>query len=104
MTAAAVNIEPQAAAPRYCPLVLIVAAVAGGIVVDRSYPLPLVAWWLAGFVLVCAWWTIWIKGRLNLASWILLLSAAAVGGAWHHAYWHVYPANEISRMMRERSR
>src|SRR6186997_1106519 len=91
-------------APAYSPLVLLVSAVATGIVLDRCYPLPATAWWLAALALLLAWLDTWLRQHDRRASCLLLLSYFAIGGAWHHAYWHVYPANEIGRMMREQSR
>ncbi|HEY2411931.1 MAG TPA: ComEC/Rec2 family competence protein [Pirellulaceae bacterium] len=91
-------------APRYSPLVLLVAAVAGGIATDRICATPTILWWLIGLVAISGWFSLWICRREELASGVLLISAAAVGATWHHANWHVYPANEISRMMQEQSR
>jgi competence protein ComEC len=104
ISAAANPVEPRVVAPRYCPLVLIVAAMAGGIVMDRCCPFVTPAWWLLGLGLVCIWLTVWALRRDAWASCVLLASTAAVGAAWHHAYSHVYPANEISRVIREQSR
>src|SRR5262245_29898524 len=102
--AAANNIESQAAAPRYCPLVLIVVAAASGIVLDRCWPIPLGILWPLGLIFVVIWLPIWRCGSNQWASAWVLLSVVMVGGAWHHAYWHLYPAAEISRMMPEQSR
>lgn len=94
----------QVRAPAYAPLVLLAAAMATGIVFDRCCPLPATAWWLAALTLIIAWLVTWLGQRDRRASCLLLLCYLAIGGAWHHAYWHVYAANEIGRMMRERSR
>src|SRR5438105_14159553 len=104
MASLAKNVEPQVVAPKYCPLVLIVAAVAGGIVWDRCWPIPITAWWLLAAILIAIWLLVWVRQHDAWASVVLLASAGGVGGAWHHAYWHRYPANEISRMMYEQSR
>jgi competence protein ComEC len=98
------NVEPHPSAPKYCPLVLIVAAVAAGIVIDRCCPISGTAWWLFALALLCAWLPLWLRRHDRGASAVLLLTAAATAGAWHHAYCHVYPVNEVSRMMHEQSR
>lgn len=91
-------------APAYFPLVLLAAAVVTGIGIDRSYPLSTTIWWSAAAVLLVAWFATWQQQLNHRASWLLLLSYCAIGGTWHHCYWHVYPANEIGRMVPERSR
>jgi len=47
---------------------------------------------------------LWILRRERAASWLLLFSALAAGGAWHHGYWRLYAADDISRMVNEDSR
>src|SRR5262245_34177434 len=96
------NAKP-ANALAYCPLGLVVAAVAGGILIDRCWPLTVVAWWPLAIVLIAVWLPVWLLRHDRWASGLLLLSAVAIGAAWHQAYWHLYPANEIGRMMREQS-
>ncbi len=89
---------------KYCPLVLLLSAGASGIFVDRCWPMPVVAWWLLAVALLGSWLLVWKLQKEAWASFLILLCTAAVGGAWHQAWWHVYPANEISRTMNEQSR
>jgi competence protein ComEC len=85
------------AGPTYYPLVLIVCALTAGITLDRLYPLAAVAWTLTAVAALCAWLAIWSLRRDRLASALLLASVLAAGGAWHHLYWRLFPADEISR-------
>jgi competence protein ComEC len=89
---------------KYCPVVLLLGALSCGIVLDRSLPLPVIVWWLLATALLGAWFFAQRLQRQGWASCLVLLATAAVGGAWHQAWWHVYPANEISRAISEQSR
>jgi hypothetical protein len=79
--------------PRYQPLVIVLAAVAAGVMADRFAPLPLGLWW----ALAAAGLTIWaaprVLGKTGLpqSGWKLLgsnlavlLAVAATAAAWHH--------------------
>lgn len=90
--------------PSYAPLLLLLAAAAAGIIVDRYCPLSGVVWWLIGLATLALWLPAWIRGREQLASALLLSSTLATGGAWHHSYWNFYRADEIGRMVREEIR
>src|SRR5436190_171837 len=94
----------RAAAPTYYPLVLLICALAAGIVADRCLSLATQAWWMTGVAAVAAWLGLWLVRRERAASWVLLASVLATGGAWHHAYWRLYAADEISRMVQEVAR
>ncbi|HEV3415694.1 MAG TPA: ComEC/Rec2 family competence protein [Pirellulales bacterium] len=85
----------------YQPLVVVLAGVCAGIVADRQMNLPLAAWLIAGAVAWAAWLALRKFGRDTLAAVVLVGSLVAFGGAWHHAYWHLYPVNEIGRYARE---
>lgn len=84
------------------PLASLASALAAGILLDR-YLAPLSAglWWLLAAGLWTAWLTAWRAGRLRLGCGLLLASAGAVGAAWHHAWWRLYPAEEISLAFEE---
>ncbi len=90
--------------PSYSPLGLLLAALAVGIAIDRYWPLAALVWWLIGTAALAAWLPLWLRGREQLASALLLGSTLATGGAWHHSYWNFYRADEIGRMVREEIR
>src|SRR5262245_48166198 len=96
--------QRQISGPAYSPLVVVVGALAAGIVVDRCLAFPAAIWWLAGGVGAAAWLGLWLAKREQLASWVLLASVGAVGGAWHHGYWRLYGSDEIGRLIREEAR
>ncbi len=82
------------------PLVVVLIAVAVGIVADQVSGCGLAVWWSA-----CAGgWLIWFAmRRLRFDRWSalpLLLAAAAVGAAWHHCCWCLFAENDISRFAR----
>lgn len=87
--------------PRYFPLVLVVCALAGGIVLDRYWPVPAALWWFGSVGFLAAWLALWFRRQEKPASALLLAGVLAAGGAWHHVYWRYYPANEIGRMVDE---
>ena len=88
----------------YSPLVLLLAALAAGIVVDRYGSIAAIAWWLIGAAALALWLPVWIRGHEQLASALLLGSTLTTGGAWHHSYWNFYRSDEIGRMVREEIR
>src|SRR5262245_35198876 len=80
----------QPAGPTHYPLVLIICAMAGGVVVDRLFPLAAMLWTVAAVGTFCAWLPVWLLRRDRVASALLLGSVLAAGGAWHHLYWRLY--------------
>lgn len=90
--------------PTYFPLVLLIAALAAGITIDRYWPLAAIAWWLGAVACLAVWLPLWLRGNERLASCLVLGGALAGGGAWHHDYWQHYQADEIGRMVREEIR
>jgi competence protein ComEC len=99
------NTQVDSAAGRtYYPLVLLLCALSVGICVDRFDPLPAIGWWLAATIALALWLALWMVRREPAASWLLLFSVLAAGGAWHHGYWRLYGADEIGRMVSEESR
>ena len=93
----------MAAAPRYQPLVVVLVAVCGGMLLDRYLPIPTSLWWSVALVLLIAWLSAWRRGYPGLAACLLLVSIALTGAAWHHAAWHLFPSDELSRFAREES-
>jgi competence protein ComEC len=88
-------------APRYQPLVLMLAAAAGGVVADRCLPVPATGWWLTAVALTFVWLAMVLRRCEHAASWLLLAAFAASGGAWHHHHWRLYGAAEIGRAFSE---
>ena len=64
---------------------------------------PLTVWWLLSLAGLLGWCAVWIIDRHGPASFLLLMSVLAAGGAGHHGYWRLYRADEIGRMVREGS-
>ena len=90
-----------------CPLLVLVTALAAGIAVDRVWPLPAEAWWLASAACVALLLT-QLLARLNapgngtqsrLVTAIVLAAIAAVGAALHHDRWDSFDRDEIGRMV-----
>jgi competence protein ComEC len=94
---------------RYQPLVPVATALAGGVVLDRHFAMGVLAWlWLAAGCLL--FWgaliLVWHRsqGCGAVASAVLLLAVVALGGAWHHVYWNVYPVDDIGNWCDRRGR
>ena len=87
---------PHFALPRYQPLVILLAAVAAGMVADRTAPLPAAVWWLAAALCLAGWLKAKRRGPSE-ASWLIVAAAVASGGAWHHDRWRLYGREEIGR-------
>lgn len=88
----------------YQPLVLIACALAAGMALDRWLALPATVWWMTAAALLIGWWFVWRSGREAIASTLLLLSVAGLGGAWHHDRWSLFRQDEVGRMVGERIR
>jgi competence protein ComEC len=84
--------------------VLLLSALAAGICLDRWHPLAMSAWMIAAVIALATWLGLWLTSRERAASCLLLLCVLATGGAWHHAWWRMYPADEVTRMLNEDSR
>lgn len=77
------------------PLVSVLIAVAGGITADRWLGWSLAAWWWLAVGSWLAWVSLW-RGWPNRGTALpLLLSAAAVAGAWHHCWWSLYAPDDL---------
>ena len=75
---------------------VVLAAVAAGIVADRSAVAAgrLVARRPGGWA---AWWCLWRRGWLRLAAVAVLLAAAATAASWHHARWYLFAADNLGQ-------
>jgi competence protein ComEC len=104
MAKARANANERHQQSSYAPLVLLLAALALGITIDRYWPLPAIVWWGIGVAALIIWLPVWMLRRERLASALLLGSMLATGGAWHHDYRHHYREDEIGRMVREEIR
>jgi competence protein ComEC len=86
-----------------CPLLVLAAALAAGIAVDRVWPLPAEAWWLASVacaaLLVAGLQARETRQRSRLVTAIVLAAMAAVGAALHHDRWNSFDSDEIGRMV-----
>jgi len=94
---AACQIGTAAATRRFAPLVLVLAALAAGVLADRCLAFPAGAWMSAGVVGWLGWLFFWLCGRTRISAWILLGAVACVGAARHHAHWNLYPADELGQ-------
>ncbi|HEX3998087.1 MAG TPA: ComEC/Rec2 family competence protein [Pirellulales bacterium] len=84
----------------YQPLVVVFAAACGGIVVDRWRGPALPVWLWTAAVALIVWRLLWRRRALPAAL-ALLMCVAAIGGAWHHLYWHFFAADDIGLFARE---
>ena len=84
----------------YQPLVVLLSAVAAGILADRHWPLPVGQWWAAAVVGLTLWLALWWRRWLATASAAVLLAAAAVAASWHHCCWHLFPADDVGHFTR----
>ena len=89
-----------ASTPGYHPLVIVLAAAAGGMVVDRYRPLPLVVWWTIAAAGLGGWSLLWRKRRNWVASVVLLLAALATAASWHHCRWNLFGGDDLGRFAR----
>jgi hypothetical protein len=95
--------SPSSSGPRYQPLVIVLAAVAAGILLDRFRPLPLWAWWTLAAGGLGLWFLLTRRQRILPAGFALLLAVAAVAGAWHHCRWYLFGADDLGRYARSKS-
>ncbi|MDO4575257.1 MAG: ComEC/Rec2 family competence protein [Planctomycetia bacterium] len=94
------------------PLVPVLAAFAMGIVLDRtlfvvaepqtSLTWPLLGWLVGVLAAVGAWRSLLSRSERG-ASFFLMGAVLAAGGAWHHAFWNLYPQTEIGLAVGEGS-
>jgi competence protein ComEC len=94
---------PADARPRH-PLVILLAAVATGIVAGRYVPLEVRHWVALAIAFLLAWLVLWRRcDRPLSASSSLLLAVALAMAAWERTQWHLYPADELGRCALDRA-
>lgn len=93
--------EPaRAGGPRYQPLVIVLAALAAGIAVDRWFAVGLGAWWATGATAWIGWLVRWRRRADGTAAAALLVAVGACGGAWHHLRWHRFAQDDLGYFAR----
>jgi competence protein ComEC len=85
--------------PAQCPLLVLAAALAVGIAVDRVWPLSAEVWWLVAAGCAAVLIAIAAVQRARPATVVLLFAIAAAGAALHHDRWSSYASDEIGRMV-----
>lgn len=83
------------------PLMLVLIAVSAGIACDRAVSLSAFWWWNGALAMLVLWgWSI-RRGEERRPSCLILLAAFGAAGAWHHVWWNLYAADDLSRYARE---
>ncbi|MEX2186744.1 MAG: DNA internalization-related competence protein ComEC/Rec2 [Pirellulales bacterium] len=96
MTATTSAAAAQLSRPRQRhPLVVVLAAAAIGMVVDRHVAIGFEAWLVAAAATLAVWFAFRLARRDRAAQFVLLLAVAAVAGLWHHDRWHLFAADDI---------
>src|SRR5690349_15627590 len=92
---------PAPPLPRYQPLVIVLAAVAAGILCDAKSPLAAPAWWTIAAAGWSAWLLLWRRRHDRSAGVVLCFALAALGAAWHHDRWYLFADDELGLFARE---
>ena len=86
---------------RYQPLVVILTAACVGIFADRQawslMPHSFELWWCLAAATLATWFVLSSVNRRSAAVVAILISVAAVGGAWHHARWNLFADDDLGR-------
>jgi predicted membrane metal-binding protein len=88
------------AVARRFPLVVVLAALASGIVVGCYVSIGPVIWWSVALVSLVLWRP--LRAR-PLSVWLVLLAVMATGAAWHQLRWNFFPADELGRFARRQT-
>ncbi|WP_254506896.1 ComEC/Rec2 family competence protein [Anatilimnocola floriformis] len=88
----------------YQPCVLLLAAVAAGMVCDRYFPLGPRLWFCCSLATAALWCLAWWKRRELIAAGLLLSAAFLAGGAWHHDQWRLVRDDEVGLRITEEIR
>ena len=89
----------------YRPLLWLAAAVGTGVVADSLFETQLGGplfgmWWWAGTALLLISALFQYTGRGRAASLLIFMSAACLGGAWHHWRWNFAMPDDLVRFAR----
>jgi hypothetical protein len=95
------NPPTPVAAPRYQPLVIVLTAVAAGILCDAKLPLAAPIWWAIAAAGCMLWLFLWRRRLERTGSLLLCVALAALGGAWHHCRWYLFADDELGRFARD---
>ena len=96
MSDASSQIEELAAgAPRYQPLVVVLAAACVGVVADRMAGPAVGVWWAVAAAAWVVWLGLWRRRCEGIAAAMLLLSVASTAAAWHHCRWHLFANDDL---------
>ena len=80
----------------YQPLVVVLAALCVGILLDRVVSCSMFVWLIAGVGCLVGWLALTFLRR-DLGGAVLILGAiVALGGARHHGHWSSFSANEVA--------
>jgi competence protein ComEC len=96
--------DGDARTPRYHPCLLLLAAVAAGMVVDRYWPLSPLVWYVAALLGSVLWLALWLRKYQVTSTFSLLFAAAAAGGVWHHDQWRLVQQDEAGLCVTEEIR
>lgn len=93
-------ISPTEVCSPPAPLAWAVGFAAAGIIIDRFVGPPFF-WWIAAAVLSLISWAL-LRRKIHgkVAAAVMLLAIAALAGAWHHACWSLFAANDIGHFAR----
>lgn len=86
------------------PLVGVLAAACGGVVLERSLTIP---WSMLAAAVPCAlgaWAWAFRRGAVVWAAAALLAAVAALGGLWHQERWSWFPEDEVARYASDMAR
>ena len=90
--------------PRYQPFLLLLAAVAAGMVVDRYWPFDPRFLFGAAIFGELLWLGLWLWRFHFAGTCVLLVAVAAAGGSWHHDQWRLVQQDEAGLCVTEEIR
>lgn len=79
----------------YQPLLILLAPLCLGAIVDRYWFGVFSVWLLVSGVALVAWASCWLVRRDALGTGCLVIAVVGVGGAWHHARWSQYFVDDL---------